>query len=288
MKKMKFLFIVVLLFSFLNMTQAQDVFCRYQKDGGVHYGKVVGKTIRQLNQAPWLGVQETGSVVPLQEVKLLHPSEPQVILGLSGSLRQAWKGKKPFKTVRWFLKPPSAVASPGEAVILPAALDEVEVEVELIIVIGKKVKNADPNEAQQAIFGYTIGDDIVGSVDSYHRLAGELLTQQEKLLAPGLKIGDGFAPTGPFIYRGIDWQNRRKKIVVHSREPERNTEYTETTADLVYSPAKIVSDLSRVLTLSPGDIIFTGTGKSFPAKAGDTVTVSIEGLGSLTNSIVKP
>jgi len=282
--------IISLLFYFMQTegtAQSKGVFCRYSMNGKYYYGSVKKDIIHTLDSAPWEGGKETGQTVPMKKVKLLHPSEPTVILGLSQSYKDAWKEKTAPKTVRWFLKPPTSAASPGDDVILPASLDEVKVETELVIVIGKSVKDAGEEEAEAAIFGYTVGNDLVGSVDSYHRVQGESMDQPEKLLAPGLKIGDGFAPFGPFIYTHIDWRDRERTLRITNPETGKNVQYRHNTSNLQYSPAKIVSDLSKVLTLSPGDVIFTGTSKSFPARPGDDVVVTVEGLGECTNRIKK-
>jgi 2-keto-4-pentenoate hydratase/2-oxohepta-3-ene-1,7-dioic acid hydratase in catechol pathway len=218
-------------------------------------------------------------------VKLLHPSEPKVIIGLGGSYSDSWKDKKPYNSVRWFLKPPSAAASPNDTVNIPVAVDAIKVEVELTIVIGKTVKNATEQEAEKAIFGYTIGNDIVGWTDSYHEKEGEPKDQKEPLLGPGLKIGDRFAPFGPFIYTNFNWKNRERKMLVTDISGNEKINTSHNTSKLVYSPAKIISDLSKVLTLSPGDIVMTGTNKSYVVVDGDIVSVSVEGLGTLTNTI---
>ncbi len=272
----------------LVLAGAPEVYCRFEKAGRVSYGRVEGDLIHVLSAAPWDGGSDTGQTVALSQVHLLSPSQPRVILGLSRSYREAWNGEKPYKTVRWFLKPPSSAAAPGDTVFLPASLDELLVEVELVIVIGKRVKDADESEAARAIFGYTVGDDIVGSIDSYHRINGEPLDQKETLLGPGLKIGDRFAPFGPFVYRGVNWKGLIRRLRVENAATGKNLTYEHTTAHLVYTPAKIVRDLSRVLTLSPGDVIFTGTTKALPARDGDLVTVEIEGLGRFSNLVVKP
>ncbi len=279
---------IVLLFATVATGATPEAYCRFEKDGRTFYGRVDGQVVRVLDRAPWDGGVETGEAVRLDEIRLLSPSQPRVILGLSRSYREAWKGEQPFKTVRWFLKPPGSAAAPGDTVFLPASLDEVLVEVELVIVIGKRVKDADEAEAARAIFGYTVGDDIVGSVDSYHRLNGEPLDQRETLLGPGLKIGDRFAPFGPFVWRGGDWKGLVRRLTVENAAAGKKLTYEHSTATLVYTPAKIVRDLSRVLTLSPGDVIFTGTTKALPAREGDVVTVEIDGLGRFSNPIVKP
>lgn len=276
----------VLLIGFASIAAyTESVYCRYSYNG-VHYGRVQGDFIHQLTAAPWAGGRETGKVVRVDDAKLMHPSEPQKIFGLSGSYREAWNGKQPFNTVRWFLKPPSAAGSPGDVVALPASLDEVLVETELVIVIGKRVKDASPKQAKDAIFGYSVGNDMVGSVTSYHRVNNEPADQEETLLPFGLKIGDKFATFGPYIYTDVDWNNRLRTLTVVS--PSGKTQYYEhNTSNLVYTPEKMVSDLSRVCVLEPGDVIFTGTTKALPAHDGDEVTVTIEGFAELHNTISK-
>ncbi len=265
---------------------AQTKYCRYEIHGSDHYGRVEGKFITELDKAPWLGGSETGERIELEKVKLLHPSEPQVILGLGSSYKQSWVGKTPPKTVRWFLKPPTSAGNPDDNLILPASLNEIKVEVELVIVIGKRIKNASPEEAAKAIFGYTIGNDIVGNKQSYLEKNNESPESAGALLGSGLKIGDGFEPFGPFIYQGIDWKNRAKKLTITSAVGEQEVEYSENTSDILYTPEKIVSDLSKVLTLNPGDIISSGTAKSFTAGIGDIVTIEIDGLGKFSSKIV--
>ncbi len=262
---------------------AGDVFCRYEFNG-VHYGKVEGGWVHQLTAAPWANGTPTGRVVKAEDAKFLHPSVPKKIFGISGSYREAWSGKAPFNTVRWFLKPPSAAGSPNDEVKLPASLDEVLVETELVIVIGKRIKDGSLADAEKAIFGYSVGNDMVGSVTSYHKINGEPLNQEETLLAPGLKIGDKFATYGPFIHHGVDWNNRLRTLNVYTPDGDVLT-YEHNTSNFIYTPAKIVRDLSRVCVLEPGDVIFTGTTKALPAHAGDRVVVSIEGIGALENMI---
>ena len=281
-------FLVCLVVFPLMSTAGGDVFCRYQLGEEESYGQVIGNTIHQLCCAPWDGGAATGHTVPVKKVKLLHPTEPTKIIGLSGSFKEAWPdGKKPFKTIRWFLKPPSTAASPGDNVELPAAVDELMVETELAIVIGKKVKNADLEEAKKAIFGYTLGNDIVGSVDSFHKVNGEPEDQEETVLPPALKQGDGFSPYGPFIYTDVKWNDLDRKLVVSNKKTGKKLVYEHNTSSFAYTPEKMVSDLSRVFALQPGDIIFMGTTAALPANAGDVMTVSVEGFESITNKVVK-
>ena len=282
-----FAFILVLSAAAVPCFSESGVYCRYKLDGRVHYGEVRQDRIHRLDRAPWDGGQRTGMIVSVENVRLLHPCEPKIILGIGKAYRSAWGAQRPYKTVRWFLKPPSAAASSGEDVVLPASLDEVKVETELVIVIGKRTKDADEREAEEAIFGYTIGNDIVGFADSYHRMQGEPSDQPETLLGPGLKICDGFAPFGPFIHSGVDWGDRDWTLCITNEKTGKDVRHGNNTSNMVYSPAKIVSDLSRVLTLSPGDVIFSGTSKSLVAGIEDEVEVWIDGLGTLVNRIVE-
>lgn len=261
-------------------------YCRYEFEGRVHYGRVEDDTIYTLRSEPWYDEIETGDTISIQKVRLLAPSEPRVIIGLGGAYKEAWENKEPPVSVRWFVKPPGSMAAWNDDIILPASLDEVKAEVELVIVIGRKVKDAGEDRAVDAIFGYTVGNDVVGTVDSYYRRMGETSEFNENLLPPALKTCDRFAPFGPFIYRDIEWRNRKRTLKIIDTNGAQRVLYENSTSGLLYSPGKIVSDISRVLTLSPGDIIMTGTTKSFIAYPGETVEITIEGMGTIKNKIV--
>jgi 2-keto-4-pentenoate hydratase/2-oxohepta-3-ene-1,7-dioic acid hydratase in catechol pathway len=284
----KSLVLQIILLLVVSNLFAAEIYCRYMQNNQIYYGEVKGDKIHQLTKAPWENGNYSGETVSLSEVRLLHPSEPKVIIGLSGSYKEAWQDDQiPFKTVRWFLKPPSAAGSPGDNIVIPASLDAIKVETEMVIVIGRKIKNGSLEEAKAAIFGYTVGNDIVGDGDSYHRIQGEPLDQTETLLGTMLKTGDNFAIYGPFIYRGVDWKNRLRRLSVSNPQTGEKETYEHNTSNLVYPPEKAVCDISRILTLSPGDIIFTGTTAAPVARAGDVVKISIEGLGELENKVVK-
>lgn len=278
-----------------NIFSQPQKFCRFEYENKVHYGIVEADDIFILSNEPWNDFKKDNNPISLEKVKLLNPTEPELIVGLIKSYRQSWEDKPAPKTVRWFIKPPKAAGIPGRDIILPASLDEVKIEVEMIIVVGKKIKNADEAEAKNAIFGYTVGGDIMGSAGSFHRINNELPDADENALGLGLKACDGFEPYGPFIYKNVDlpdgqagWNNRKTVLQVTNEKGEIVINYEDNTSNLLYSPAKIVSDLSKVMTLSPGDIISSGTGKSFIAKAGDTIHLRIDGLGEFVSKIVKP
>jgi len=264
----------------------QEVYCRFEHNSEVHYGIVVdGKYVQAIDGYPWDYEGVFGPPLAISEVSFLHPTEPQKILGIAGSYKEAWEDSEPFKTVRWFSKPPTAAISPGDDVYLPASLDTILVETEFVIVIGRTIKDGTTEEAKEAIFGYTIGNDIVGDVESYHRVNEEPLDQEETLLGSNLKMGDGFAPFGPFIYTGVDWKDRDRKLVVTNPDTEKREVYEHNTSSMIWPPEKIVRDLSRVFVLHPGDIIFSGTTKALPAQAGDIMYVTVEGWGTIVNQV---
>jgi 2-keto-4-pentenoate hydratase/2-oxohepta-3-ene-1,7-dioic acid hydratase in catechol pathway len=262
-----------------------DTFCRFEQDGEVTYGRVEGDRVRALTGAPWAGGKPVGEGLDLDQVRLLAPSVPSLIAGLAGAYRSAWPDGGEPPAVRWFVKPPTAAAAPDAPLVLPDFLDEIKVEVELVIVVGKTIKNASPEEALSSIFGYTLGNDVVGQVSSFQRLTGDSSDRKETVLAPALKGGDGFAPFGPFIHTDIDWRGRKRTLEISSDDPDRVVSDHTNTSDLIYQPEKVISDLSKVMTLRPGDVVFTGTNRSYPVRAGDRAKISIEGIGEIVTVI---
>lgn len=283
-KKLKHLLFLAALLN-ASLAASADMFCRFQAGEGGRYGRVDGNQVHVLTAAPWAGGKETGEVVRLGNVKLLSPSEPRSIIGLAGAYVSP--DSNPPKTSRWFAKSASGAATDGDDIEIPSSLDALKVEVELVIVIGARVKDATPPQAKKAIFGYATGTEIFGFVESYHRVNGEEEGREESLLAPALKLGDNYAPFGPFIYTDIDWRDRERKLTITTASGETRVTFEHNTSGLLYPPEKIVSDLSRVQTLEPGDVIFSGTTQAFIAEAGETVTTEIEGLGVLRNKIVQ-
>lgn len=264
---------------------AGEVYCRVAGPQGATYGRVAGDVIRLLDGAPWNGGRETGVTTPLAGATLLPPSEPRNILCLANSYRG--KEKTPPRYIRWFAKSAGAVATDGDTVEIPPVVDQLKGEVEVVIVVGRRLKHATEAEAQDAIFGYAAGNEIFGFSEAFQKVNGEDPARAEVMLAAGLKLGDRFAPFGPFIHRGAAWINRQRSLTVTNSATGKQLRYAGDCSGFLYTPAKVLSELSRVLTLEPGDLIFTGTERALLLDDGDTVTVEIEGLGRLTNRIVR-
>jgi 2-keto-4-pentenoate hydratase/2-oxohepta-3-ene-1,7-dioic acid hydratase in catechol pathway len=280
------LLVMVILSAFSAAAQNKKVFCRFKKSGAVHYGRVEGNEVYQLDNAPWDGGKETGVKSSLDDVKLLTPTQPHVIIGLIKSYSDSWKDKQAPESIRWFIKPSSAAATSGEDIVLPDAVDQLKFENEMVIVIGKKIKDAGVKVAKSAIFGFTLGADIEGNPDSYYKVHNEKPEADKTALTLGLKIGDRFSPYGPFITQGVDWKKSMKHVRITNKQSGKEISYEHNVSDLMYSPAEIVSQLSKVLTLMPGDVIFTGSAKVFVADPGDVLDLSIDGLGKMKNKIV--
>ena len=266
--------------------RAEEVYCRVARANGAAYGRIAGDVIRLLDAAPWNGGRETGLTTPLAGAKLLPPSEPRNILCLANSY--VGKEKTPPKYIRWFAKSAGAVATDGDTIEIPPVVDQLKAEVEVVIVVGRPLKQATEAEAREAIFGYTTGNEIFGFSEAFQKVNGEDPARNEVMLAAGLKLGDKFAPFGPFIHRGSAWTNRVRTLAVTNPATGKKQTYSGDCSGFLYTPERVLSELSKVLTLEPGDIIFTGTERALVLDPGDEVTVEIQGLGRITNHITRP
>jgi len=184
----------------------------------------------------------------------------------------------------FFAKYPSAIIGPHDVIKLPKSSNEVDYEVELVIVIGKIAKNVSLENALEYIFGYTIGHDVSARDLQLRKTGGQWIAG---------KTFDTFAPIGPFICSKDEIEN------VHQLGIRLNLNgqimQNSNTSQLSFKIPDIVSYLSSIMTLKPGDIIFTGTpsGVGFARKPpiflkhGDKVTCEIDNLGSLSNNVEK-
>lgn len=181
-----------------------------------------------------------------------------------------------------FSKFANALAAHGEEIPLSPAAQQYDYEAELVIVIGKTAKNVSPEKAPEYIFGYTAGNDL--SARDLQFKSGQWLIG---------KSMDKFAPLGPCLVTADELNVNNLAV---SCKLNGETRQSANTSQMIFSPAEIVAYASGIMTLKPGDIIFTGTpggvilGMTDPdkqwLKAGDTVEVTIEGIGTLRNKFV--
>jgi 2-keto-4-pentenoate hydratase/2-oxohepta-3-ene-1,7-dioic acid hydratase in catechol pathway len=169
-----------------------------------------------------------------------------------------------------FFKPPSALIGPGEAIVLPAASSRVEHEAEIGIVIGRRLRHASPAVAEAGIGGFTCVNDVT---------ARDLQkTDGQWARAKGF---DTFCPAGPAVVTGLEW--RRLEVIgrVNGAERQRGS-----TSEMLFAIPDLLSYISQIMTLEPGDLVATGTPAGVgPLVDGDEVEVEIPGIGILSNPV---
>lgn len=218
----------------------------------------------------------TGNPVPLEGAKWCAPVQPGQFVGLWNNFHAA--AEKNNQTIPdhplWFLKPASSVVGHGAEVTLPAAAGRCIFEGELGIVIGQHCARATEAEAEAAILGYTCINDFT-SLDVLN--ADPAFPQWTRS-----KGFPGFGVIGPVIATGLDWRDLTVKVMVGGRERQ-----SYAASDMILSPPQIVQKLSHDISLSPGDVIACGTSLGArPVKAGQTVEVVIDGIGTLAVDLV--
>jgi len=217
--------------------------------------------------------------------KILPPVEPPNILALGMNYRrhadELGAGYPEFPIL--FIKSNTSIAGPGDTILLPKAGPmEVDYEAELAVVIGSKAKNVAREEALQYVLGYTCANDVSARDWQFRK--------QNKQWSRG-KSFDTFCPIGPFIVTRDEIHDHRNLQI--SALLNGGVVQDSFTSDMIFDIGQIVSDLSRSMTLLPGTVILTGTpeGVGFTRKPpiflrpGDIITVSIEGIGELTNIV---
>ena len=169
-----------------------------------------------------------------------------------------------------FFKPPTALIGPGETILLPDVSQRVEFEAEIGVVIGRRIRNADPNAAERAIGGFTCVNDV--TCRDLQKVDGQW----------GRAKGfDTFCPVGPRVVSGLDWRGLELICRVNGAERQRAK-----ATDMHFSIPELVSFVSGIMTLEPGDLIATGTpAGTAPLHHGDVVEVEITGIGVLSNPV---
>jgi 2-keto-4-pentenoate hydratase/2-oxohepta-3-ene-1,7-dioic acid hydratase in catechol pathway len=249
---------------------------RIEFDGRACYARCVDdeQLYLILDRAPWLGGGETGERVGASGARLLIPAQPSKIIcvGLNYALHiqeSASRDTAPDEPVL-FLKPPTALLAPEETIVLPPGVGRVDHEAEVALVIGRRIRRATIDEAREAVFGVTALNDV--SARALQKKDGQWTR------AKGF---DTFCPLGPAVVRGLDPDN----LAVSSRV-NGGTRQSASTRDFLFSSADLVSFISDVMTLLPGDVISTGTPAGVgPLHDGDTVEIEVEGVGVLANPV---
>jgi 2-keto-4-pentenoate hydratase/2-oxohepta-3-ene-1,7-dioic acid hydratase in catechol pathway len=246
--------------------------CRYGHLGEERWGVIEGDRVRRLGDEPWAGGLPEGKPVALAEVRLLAPVRPSkvVCVGRNYAAHARELGNEVPKQPLLFLKPPSSVIGPGEAIRCPPQSTDVQHEAELGVVMGRALSRAGAAEARQAIFGWTCVNDVT---------ARDI--QREEKQFTRAKGFDTFCPVGPWVDTSLDPAELSVSCRVNGEERQRGS-----TADLIFDAAALLAFISNVMTLLPGDLVATGTPEGVGRlQPGDWVEVEVSGLGVLRNPV---
>ncbi len=208
----------------------------------------------------------------LSRVQLLPPCNPSkvVAVGLNYRDHAHELGLAIPEEPVIFLKPPTTVIGPGESVICPAASARVDYEAELGVVVKDRTRNIGPEEAPDHILGYTCANDVT---------ARDL--QKKDGQWTRAKSFDTFCPVGPWIETDLDPGDLLIQSYLNGERRQ-----SSRTSQLIFNVHELVSFISGIMTLEPGDLIITGTPAGIgPMKPGDEIEVRIEGIGSLKNRV---
>ena len=232
-------------------------------DGDPFDGRAGSKTLKDALARAGREVKPARVLCPVAPSKI-------VAIGLNYKDHAAEMNKPLPSEPLMFLKPPTAVIGPGDAIRIPPNVGEIHYEAELGVVIGRRASRVSADDAMEHVLGLTCLIDVT---------AREL--QRKDIQYTRAKGFDTFAPIGPCIAVGLDpsaldvegWLNGERKQASNTRQ-------------LIFAVPQIVAFVSSVMTLLPGDVIATGTPSGVgPLKSGDTFTVKIDGIGELTNTV---
>jgi 2-keto-4-pentenoate hydratase/2-oxohepta-3-ene-1,7-dioic acid hydratase in catechol pathway len=225
-----------------------------------------------IDSSPYEAFRRETAEIPLDEVELLAPVLPDQIIGIGRNFA-AHADEFGFEVPELpliFLKPPSCVIGNGSPILLPPQSNQVEHEAELAVVIGRRGRWIEPDDAFEYILGYTIANDVTARD----------IQRGDETWTRG-KGFDTFCPIGPWIETKLDPSD----LVITCKVNEQMRQMAST-RDMIFTIPHLLAFISSVMTLEPGSVILTGTPSGVGALTeGDEVTIEIEGLGVLTNPV---
>lgn len=246
-------------------------YIRFQRrDGATGAGLLDGDHVRVIKEPFWERADETGEVIELAAVRLLPPCEPRSIVCVGLNYASHLNGRPVPDPPTLFFKPLSSIAGPEDEIVLPEGAGRVDPEGEIVVVIGRELKHATRDEAEAAIFGYTCGNDV--SARAWQQADGQWWRA---------KGSDTFGVFGPSIATGLAHGTIELRTRVNGVEVQHAS-----SSELIRDIPEIVRLVSAVMTLVPGDIIYTGTpGEPQPLTPGDVVEIEVAGAGVLRNRV---
>ncbi|MET3695988.1 2-keto-4-pentenoate hydratase/2-oxohepta-3-ene-1,7-dioic acid hydratase in catechol pathway [Bacillus oleivorans] len=248
-------------------------FIRFAVNSKILTGVLQDEIIREIKGNIFENWNYTGNTFTQDQIRLLAPLEPNQIIGIGAnyvSKAEDLPSKLPEIPV-FFFKPTSSVIGPEEEIVIPAGIDQVKFESELAVIIGKEAKNVPEEEILDYVFGYTVGNDV--TAPQFFHKDGHWTVG---------KSFDTFTPIGPVIETDLD------PFHVHVEARLNNTEKQNSSTKLMIIPIrKMISYLTKVMTLKTGDVILTGSpvGAEF-VRSGDVIECVIKEIGTLKNTFV--
>ncbi len=253
---------------------------RYQYGGATSYGIVEGDQVEGVSGNPFDGHRATGNRLPLSAVKVGVPFVPRTFYAAGINYEEhvreaaALLGNEPNLPTRADVgyRANNALIAHGEPIIIPAdATERVQYEGELVVVIGKQAKHLSEDAAFSCILGYTIGNDV-----------SERTWQANDRTLWRAKNTDTFKPMGPWIETEANPEDMQTTVRLNG---ELASQFA--TNSMIFGIAHYIAEMTKYLTLYPGDMIWMGTdGATQNMKVGDTVDVEITGIGTLSNPLI--
>lgn len=246
---------------------------RFKVDATTYTGFIKDGTIEVIQGDIYSEWSYTSQTFSIDEVVIQAPIVPNQIIGIGANyVSKIEELPKELPEIPvFFFKPISSLIGPEEKIVIPIGIDQVKFESELAVVIGKKAKNISESEVKDYVYGYTIGNDV--TAPQFFHEAGHWMIG---------KSFDTFTPLGPFIETDLDPSQISVKASLNGVEKQNSS-----TKLMIIPINKMVSYLSTIMTLQPGDVILTGSpvGAEFVGK-GDSIACEIKEIGSLVNTFV--
>ncbi len=246
---------------------------RYATGNKAEYGILNGEIVQSLAGTPYQHIKTTDRFHKLADLKLLPPCIPSKIIALGLNYHSHAKevGLSIPSEPLIFLKPPTAVIGPEDKIVWPRSSQRIDYEGELGVIIKSPTWQVTREEALNHVLGYTCFNDVT---------ARDLQYKDKQWTRA--KSFDTFAPIGPCIETELDPQNLSLETILNGKIKQRAS-----TIDLIFNVSELLSFISGIMTLLPGDVIATGTSSGIgPMKPGDTIEVKIENIGTLRNYVV--
>lgn len=256
-----------------NQSSAVRRYVRFAHRGATRYGLMEGEQVRPLNGPLFGDHRPESSTVAMKDVKLLFPCEPRQVLACGLNYR-SHVGNAPVPTrPEIFFKPITCLQNPGDPIVIPPDAKNVHFEAEIVIVVGKPLHRATRAQAEAAIFGVTCGNDV-----SERDWQGGADKDLQWWRAKG---ADTFGPLGPCIARGLNYGDLQVEMRLNGKSMQK-----QRTSDLIFDLPAILVQVTKYMSLFPGDVVYTGTpGQTSAMKPGDIAEVEIEGIGILRNPV---